>query len=90
MLMIGTVVVEGEIHNISRNTTSDALTDAVSKPEFEVVLGIQQILAVVHEDICTNADQATISLFVVVTAGHEDVVEIAEVASQVSDVPINQ
>lgn len=90
MLMIGTVVVEGRIHNISRNTTSDALTDVVSEPEFEVVLGVQQILAVVHEDICTNANQATISNFIVVTAGHENVVEVAGVVSQVSDVPINQ
>jgi hypothetical protein len=42
-----------------------------------------------HEDVCTSADQATTSHFVVATAGHEDVAEVIEVAFQVGDVPGN-
>jgi hypothetical protein len=38
MLMIGTVVVEGSIHNISRNTISDVLTDVVSEPKSAILL----------------------------------------------------
>lgn len=91
MLMIGTVVVEGRIHNISRDTTSNALTNVVSEPKSAIVLSfrVQQSLAVVHEQVCTNADQATIAYFIVATAGHEDVTKVVGVAFQVGDVPVN-
>jgi hypothetical protein len=89
MLVISTVVNEVRAHNIS---AFSLLYSMVLQPtqKFLVILLGQQSVAVVHNNICTHANQGAITHFIITTAGHENVVEVARVASYVSDVPVNQ
>jgi hypothetical protein len=90
MLVVSTVgAEEAEAHDVS---TPGFLWGVVLQPTREVlvIFSSKQSVAMVHNDISAHANQGAITHFIVTTADHENVVEIARVLYQVIDVPVNQ
>jgi len=90
MLVVGTVVNESGIHHISGDVVL-VLADVILEPVAEVflVLGSKKRFAMVHEDVCAHANQATLFHLIITTAGQEEIVEIVGVVSQEVDVPVD-
>ena len=90
MLVVGTVVSESGIHDISRDVVL-VLADVILEPVAEVflVLGGEKSFAMVHEDVCAHANQATLFHLIITTAGQEEIVEVVGIVSQEIDVPVD-